>query len=180
VSVKDATGKEILKSRGVPLAWTDDNGAHFGSVVLPGTGFTAEVTGTTGGSDPNVKPGQVKFGIYEQGATQFADVKVIDEGTPTQVGDLTVTFEREAQFAGLNVARDPGVPLVWLGAALLFFGFLVRFTVPHKRLWGRIVPRGDHGAVVGLATLTPKNVTAGTDFENLVNDIRAALAPAKA
>lgn len=179
VTVADKSGKVILQSKGVPLAWTDDNQAHYGSIVVPGTGYTAEVTSTTGGADPNIKPGQVKFGIYTAGATQFTDVKVIDQGTPTQIGDLTVTFEREAQFAGLNVARDPGVPFVWIGSALLFFGFLIRFTVPHKRLWGRIVARGKDGAVVALATLTGKDVTAGSDFENLVNDIRAALAPAK-
>lgn len=180
VTVKDSTGKVVVASSGVPLAFKDNNGASFGTLAIPGTGYTAEVTATTGGADPNIKPGQVKFGIYTTGATQFNDVKVIEQGTPTQVGDLTVTFEREAQFAGLNVARDPGIGLVWGGSALLFFGFLGRFTLPHKRIWGRIVARGENGAVMALATLTPKDITAGTDFEQIVNDIRTALAPAKA
>ncbi len=180
LTVTDATGKVVLKSGGVPLAFRDENDAAFGTVVIPGTSYTAEVTATTGGSDPEVKPGQLGVGIYTPGATQFSDKKVIDQGTPTKIGDLTFTFEREAQFAGLNVARDPGVPLVWIGSALLFFGFLIRFTVPHKRVWGRIVARGTTGAVVSMATLTGKDATAGSDFENLVNDIRTALAPAKA
>ncbi len=181
VTVKDAAGKVLLASSGVPLAYRDENQASFGTVVIPGSNLTAEVTATTGGADPAIKPGQIKFGVYTQGATQFTDVKVIDQGTPTPVGNLTVTFEREGQFAGLNVARDPGVMLVWIGALLLFLGFLGRFTLPHKRVWGRITARGASGSVVGLATLTPKNVTAGTDFENLVTDIREALtAPAKA
>ncbi len=180
LTVKDSTGKVVVASSGVPLAFRDENDAAFGTIAIPGTGYTAEVTATTGGADPNIKPGQVKFGIYTTGASQFNDVKVIEQGAPTQVGDLTVTFEREAQFAGLNVARDPGVGLVWGGSALLFFGFLIRFTLQHKRIWGRIIARGDSGAVIGLATLTAKDVTAGTEFEHLVNDIRAALAPAKA
>lgn len=181
LTVKDSSGKVLVASSGVPLAFRDENEASFGTLAIPGSSYTAEVTATTGGADPNIKPGQLKFGIYTPGSSQFTDVKVIDQGTPTQVGDLTVTFEREGQFTGLSVARDPGVVLVWVGATLLFFGFLGRFTVPHKRVWGRITAHGTSGSVVGLATLTPKNVTAGTDFENLVTDIREALAaPTKA
>ncbi len=181
VTVKDSSGKVLVASSGVPLAYRDENDAAFGTVAIPGSSYTAEVTSTTGGADPNIKPGQVKFGIYTPGASQFTDVKVIDQGTAVKIGDLTVTFEREGQFAGLNVARDPGVGLVGIGAVLLFFGFLGRFTIPHKRIWGRITAHGTNGAVVGLATLTSKNVTAGSDFESLVTDIRAALAaPTKA
>ncbi len=79
------------------------------------------------------------------------------------------------------MARDPGVPLIWLGSLLLFGGFVIRFMVPHKRVWGRIVSRPNGGAVVSLATLTHKDVTAGSEFENVVTDIRTALqAPAQA
>ena len=65
--------------------------------------------------------------------------------------------------------------LVWLGSFLLFFGFVIRFTIPHKRIWARIVAR-PKGAVVGVASLGSKEAALGTEFEGLVNDIRAALA----
>jgi cytochrome c biogenesis protein len=177
VTVKDAEGNVVLDGVGVPLAYSTDEGRKFGMLTIPGTDYAAEVTGTSGGADTEIKPGQVGFGIYTTGATTFTDAKTINQGEATQVGDLTVTFEREAQFTGLNVARDPGVLIVWTGSLLLFFGFLVRFMVPHKRVWGRISGRGANGAVVQLATLTQKDVTAGTEFENLVNDIRTALNP---
>jgi cytochrome c biogenesis protein len=181
VTVKDAQGTTLLEAAGVPLSSEADSGRLYGVVSIPGTPYTAEVTATAGSKDPLIKPGQVRFGIFTTGASDFTDVKVIDQATAAQVGDLTVTFDREGQFTGLNVARDPGVPLIWLGSFLLFVGFLVRFTVPHKRVWARIVARPNGGAVVGLATLTQKDVTAGTEFENLVTDIRAALsAPAQA
>jgi cytochrome c biogenesis protein len=171
----------LVQSTGVPLAYSTSDGARYGILPIPNTPYNAEIQATTGGSDPFIKPGQVQFGIYTSGASSFADAAVIDQGTPAQVGDLTVTFERESQFTGLNVARDPGVPLIWIGSALLFIGFLIRFMVPHKRIWARIVSRPNGGAVVGLATLAQKDVTAGTEFEHLVSDIRAALsAPTKA
>ena len=91
-----------------------------------------------------------------------------------------MTFDRDSQYTRLNVARDPGVPLVWGGALLLFAGFAVRFMFPHKRVWARITGRPNGGAVVGLATLSQKNVATGTEFEHIVNDIRTALqAPAQ-
>jgi cytochrome c biogenesis protein len=181
VTVKDKAGNTVLQSGGVPLAFRDEADRAFGSVPIPGTPYTAEVTATSGGADDKIQPGQVKFGIYTSGASDFTDVQVIDQGKPTQVGDLTVTFERETQFTGLNIARDPGVMLIWLGSLLLFGGFLIRFMVPHKRVWGRIESRPNGGAVVAMATLTHKDVTGGSEFENVVNDIRTALAaPAQA
>ncbi len=181
VTVKNAQGEVLLQSAGVPLTGETPDGARFGEIPIPNTAFSAEIQATTGGSDPLIKPGQVQFGIYTTGANSFTAAAVIDQGAPAQVGDLTVTFERESQFTWLNVVRDPGVPFIWIGSALLFVGFLIRFTIPHKRLWARIVSRPNGGAVVGLATLAQKDVTAGTEFELLVSDIRAALsAPTKA
>jgi len=182
MSVKDDEGNVLMASQGVPLAWTtNDEGRHIGSVNIPGTPYVAWVTGTLGNGDTFIAPGQVRVEIYTTGEGTLVDQKVVNQGEPATIGNLTVTFERESQFTGLNIARDPGVPLIWIGSFLLFVGFVIRFTVPHKRIWGRIVSRPNGGSVVALATLTHKDVTAGSEFENVVNDIRTALtAPAQA
>jgi cytochrome c biogenesis protein len=41
----------------------------------------------------------------------------------------------ERYYTGLQVARDPGVPLVWLGCLLLVLGSLSAFSLAHQRLW---------------------------------------------
>ncbi len=180
MTVKDAAGKTLV-SEGVPLAWrtTADN-RPIGSFAIPGSDYVGWVIGTLGNGDATVKPGQMRVELYTAGqGTQVAS-KVIDQGVATALGDFTVTFEREGQFTGLNIARDPGVMLVWLGSFLLFAGFAIRFTIRHKRVWGRIVARPNGGAVLGMATLATRDVSQATDFENLVTDIRAALqAPAQ-
>jgi cytochrome c biogenesis protein len=181
LSVKDASGATLL-AQGVPLAWrtTADN-RPIGSFSVPGKNLVGWVIGTLGNGDATVKPGQMQVELYTSGDAKLIDSKVIDQGKSTTIGDLSITFEREAQFTGLNVAKDPGVVLVWLGAMMLFFGFVIRFILPHKRVWGRIVARPNGGAVLGMATLSTKDIAQGTEFDNLVNDIRAALqAPAKA
>ena len=182
MTVTDAEGNVLVQSEGVPLAWrTNDENRPIGSFNIPGSSYVGWVSGTLGGNDPAVKPGQAAVALYTAGEGTLVEEKVVDQGTPVTIGDLTVTFERESQFTGLNVARDPGVLLVWGGSILLFLGFLIRFTIPHKRIWGRIVARPNGGSVLGMATLTQKDVTEGTEFENLVNDIRTALqAPAQA
>ena len=118
--------------------------------------------------------------LYTADTGTQVDTVVLDQGNAGTVGGLTVTFDRESQFTGLNVARDPGVTLVWLGALLLFVGFVIRFTIPHKRVWARITARANGGAVLGLASLGNREATLATEFENLVTTVRQALqAPAR-
>ncbi|ABA89468.1 ResB-like family cytochrome c biogenesis protein [Syntrophotalea carbinolica DSM 2380] len=47
------------------------------------------------------------------------------------------------RYTGLQVSRDPGVPLVWLGCLLLVVGTLAAFYFSHQRLWLRL--QGDAG-----------------------------------
>jgi cytochrome c biogenesis protein len=181
LTVKDASGATLV-SEGVPLAWqTTADQRPIGSFAIPGKDYVGWVIGTLGNGDTTIKPGQVQVELYTANEATQIDTEVLDQGKATTMGDLTVTFERESQFTGLNVARDPGVLLVWLGSFLLFAGFAVRFTLPHKRVWGRIVARPNGGSVLGMATLASKDVSQGTEFDNLVTDIRAALqTPAQA
>ena len=89
---------------------------------------------------------------------------------------LTFTFEREIQFTGLSVSRDPGTILVWLGSLLLVAGFTIGFSFPHRRLWGRLSVRPN--GVGTLYVATPGRVSHDVDraFTNLVTDLRAACA----
>jgi cytochrome c biogenesis protein len=41
----------------------------------------------------------------------------------------------QPQFTGLQVAKDPGVNIVWLGCFLMVFGSLSAFFFSHKRIW---------------------------------------------
>jgi cytochrome c biogenesis protein len=60
---------------------------------------------------------------------------------PAQVGDLTVTWKglKKRYYTGIQVARNPGLPIVWAGCALLVIGMVVTFTLrrPPKRVLSR-------------------------------------------
>jgi len=43
-------------------------------------------------------------------------------------------------YTGLQVAKDPGVNVVWLGCLLLTAGMMISFFVSHRRVWIRLSP----------------------------------------
>jgi cytochrome c biogenesis protein len=61
-------------------------------------------------------------------------------GQSFPVGNYLVALNRvdSVMFTGLQVAKDPGVPLIWAGCVLITAGLLVAFFGSHKRIWARV------------------------------------------
>jgi cytochrome c biogenesis protein len=76
---------------------------------------------------------------------------------PGQSGRLAngmeVSFTDLKQYSVFTLARDPGVPLVAVAAALLLCGLVPSLYVTRRRVWVRAVPAGTGGARVELAGL---------------------------
>lgn len=55
-------------------------------------------------------------------------------------GNLIITLDGMDQkfYTGLQVAKDPGVLVVWAGCALMVIGICMAFFMSHKRVWARI------------------------------------------
>ncbi len=177
VRVSDPLGDELFAD-GVALAWTaEDLGRRVGTFTVPGRGLTVWVVGTSGVRDPLVKPGQMRFEVYRAADGQVLATETVDQGVATTISGLTFTFERELQFTGLSVARDPGTPLVWIGSLLLFVGSVLVLSFPHRRVWARVVMRPDGIGQLSLAGAGKKDIDSNTEFTNLVVDIRAAFTP---
>lgn len=51
----------------------------------------------------------------------------------------------QVYYTGLQLARDPGMNVVWIGSALLVFGLCIMFYVSHRRIW--VVLRPEAGKV---------------------------------
>jgi cytochrome c biogenesis protein len=45
-------------------------------------------------------------------------------------------------YTGLQVARDPGSPLIWIGSIMLILGLAVMMYMPELRLWVRFLQSG--------------------------------------
>ncbi|MDO3377897.1 cytochrome c biogenesis protein ResB [Geoalkalibacter halelectricus] len=46
----------------------------------------------------------------------------------------------QRQYTGFQVAKDPGVWVVWIGCILLMVGSVVAFFLAHRRIWVTLVP----------------------------------------
>lgn len=167
----------VLFSDGVALAWeTKDDGRSVGTFTIPSQDVAVWIVGTEGAGDTIIRPGQLRVETYRASTGDPIDQVTIDQGVATSVSGLTFTFDRETQFTGLSVSRDPGTILVWIGSILLITGFTIGFLFPHRRLWARLA-LGPSG-VGTLSIATPGRVThdANSQFTNLVTDLRAACA----
>jgi cytochrome c biogenesis protein len=53
-------------------------------------------------------------------------------------------------YTGLQVAKDPGVWVVWLGCTLMLVGLYIAFFMSHKRIW--VVVSKGHARMYGNAS----------------------------
>jgi cytochrome c biogenesis protein len=91
-------------------------------------------------------------------------------------GGVRIAMPAVRQYTVLTLARDPGVPLVAVGAALLLAGLLPSLYVRRRRVWARISPRGADGARIQLAGLALQGKPAfSQEFAALAERVRADL-----
>jgi cytochrome c biogenesis protein len=81
----------------------------------------------------------------------------------------------ERMYTGLQVAKDPGVEIVWLGCFMMVFGIYAAFFMSHRRIWVRI----QDGAVTvgGNASKNPGAFQQA--FEGLVERLKTDLTKEK-
>jgi cytochrome c biogenesis protein len=174
IRVNDPAGAEVFAD-GVPLAWTEgDSGRRVGSFTIPGADLTVWIIGTAGTGDTVVAPGQMRVEVYKASEGTPVAGQTIDQRTSAELAGYTFAFDREMQYTGLSVARDPGTPLIWLGSLLMIAGFVLVLMFPHRRVWGRLVVRGDGRGMLSLAAAGRRDVNSNTEFTDLVTEIRAA------
>jgi len=154
---------------------SNEGGEHF-VTVTPRTGGTPEKFTVHEGEAVTLKDGTT-FKLLEatQEVRQFAPgfsgpaarIEVTRKGAAPQTfisfknfpdtnaarGDaLTFGYEgtNAKQYTGLQVAKDPGVWVVWLGCALMVIGIGVAFFMSHKRIW--VVISKKHARMYGNAS----------------------------
>lgn len=78
----------------------------------------------------------------------------VEEKRSCRIPGAKITLEgiEEEYYTGLEVSRDPGVPVVLFGFALMLFGLYVNFFISHRRIY--FVYEGDSLKVAGFA---PRN-----------------------
>ena len=82
---------------------------------------------------------------------------------------------QKKMYTGLQVAKDPGVWIVWIGCFLMVLGVYAAFFLSHQRIWVRI----QSGAIT-IGGNSSKNQSAFQNtFEDLVADLKNYLTKEK-
>ena len=87
-----------------------------------------------------------------------------------QIREITPRY-----YSGLQVTKDPGVPLVWTGCLLMVAGFYLAFFLSHRRLWVRLSARGKE-TLLEIAGSSHRNRTGfEEEFEKMFQALRAEI-----
>jgi cytochrome c biogenesis protein len=139
----DKVGKVFTIPYQQEMEWPEKN-IRFGIVNAEGTGDRV-----------------TRIKIWMKHGDQTASTFWVDNGKDAAIpsADKTITVSAKQMFAtGLQVAKDPGVWLVYLGCCLMLIGLYVAFFVSHQRLWLLLRPGKDGaGTSVLLAGTGSKN-----------------------
>lgn len=91
---------------------------------------------------------------------------------PDQQYDIRIDNFQPQYYTGLQVTRDPGVWIVWVGCATLICGIYCAFFMAHRRVWLSIEKNDKYYKAV-LAGTANKNKTAfAGDFTRLYETLK--------
>ncbi len=120
----------------------------------PGEGLAAVLAVDSGSGDPSY------FKV-------FRDMPDMDELRGDRL-IFTFTGTDARMYTGLQVVKDPGVWVVWLGCAMMCIGLCIAFFMSHKRVW--VVLHPGYAKIYGNAS---KNQPAFQDqFDNLAQKLK--------
>ncbi len=94
----------------------------------------------------------------EPARPQWLFVKFPNHHGTTSVEDYTIQIsDIKTGFAtGLEIVRDPGSPLIWLGSVIMIAGFMVSFFIFPEKVWVSVMAEGASRQVI-IAGISPRN-----------------------
>lgn len=153
VTVTDAANA-VVSEGGIPLQFTTpDREYSYGRVELDDRDLVFYVLTPASGRTPgDIAPGEAQLEVYRASDNTPLGTQILTPGATAEFAGLSFTFEREAQFTGLMISRDPGAIWVWIGAGLLMIGTCWTMYLRHRRLWLRFSPAEDGRTTVTFAS----------------------------
>ncbi|TLM67213.1 MAG: cytochrome c biogenesis protein ResB [Deltaproteobacteria bacterium] len=173
----DATFRFRIRERatGQTIELTAREGEH---VSLPG-GYSFAVTNSTESYDKFGPAVQMHVNTPDgQHGNPFIVLQNYPEFDAQRGGEQVFSLVGMDQrfYTGLQVAKDPGVWVVWLGCFLMVLGSCGAFFLSHRRLWVTIQPL-NKGVGVKLGGSAHRNQPAfALYFDTLRTELNAALA----
>lgn len=175
-----AEGGTTLFDGGTPLLWTSQDGTNaVGRIDLPEQDLELiVVTPASGQTASRLAPGELQVEIYRGGEPEPTGMDTVFQGESLVVDGLEIGFERERQYTGLMVNRDPGAAWFYLGSVLLVVGMTMTFGWRHRRIWVRVHPDEGGGTRLRIASVEKPDSRYEVWFTEFANESSCAAAAA--
>ncbi len=170
MSIRDASGQSVFDGSIALQYQTGDKRYAYGKAELADGTLIYVLTPASGQVLPELPAGKARLEMYPPDSDTPSFTTVLAPGQPASGGGFELTFERERQFTGLMLSRDPGAMWVWIGSALLAIGTCWTMFLRHHRIWVRLEST-DAGTQVTLASPDRHDVT----FERSIRTLAASL-----
>jgi len=79
------------------------------------------------------------------------------------------------EYTGLQVAWDPGVPIIWLACGIMILGLYMAFFVVHQRVWIRVGLDPEDTAVLMAGTTNRNPASFEKEFETALSHLKEGL-----
>lgn len=112
------------------------------------------------------------FQVLARDSTKPVQTGVIRQGEQADIQGLyNIALQGPVNFTGLVIKKDPGVPVIWLGSALLMLGLILSFYFKPQQVWFFFAGEGtDQSLSLSLSS------AAGTEMaKELLQDFGQAL-----
>ncbi|MEE4354117.1 MAG: cytochrome c biogenesis protein ResB [Desulfatiglans sp.] len=80
------------------------------------------------------------------------------------------------KYTVLQVNRDPGVPIVWIGCFLMVAGFFVTFFMFHRRIWIRVTLKERATEIAVAGTSNKNQVALQNELKHLTQELKNLMA----
>ncbi len=107
----------------------------------------------------------------DQGPASTSWLKAGDQVTVERPGKKYTIAGKQMYATGLQIAKDPGVWIVYLGCGLMILGLFVAFFMSHKRIW-ILLTQEDNGTKVLVSGSANKNKVG---FERIFTSLSSDL-----
>ncbi len=179
INIKDKDTDKVIKT--VDLQWKKEQTVEDLNLKLSMTDFVADFAFNSTEKKVFSKTVEhanpaVKLAIEERNSVQATPWIFYHFPDLFEIKDSKYQFElvgyQPKKFTGLQIARNPGVNIVWLGSTMIVVGITLSSFIYHRRLWAKIVP-DDHGVRVHIGGTTHKSqIDFQKEFRKLTERIK--------
>ena len=128
--------------------------------------------------DTKLIPGQMYIQpVSTHTGKVLANGVVVNQGERASLAGYTVQFIRENQFTVLQIASNPGIPILFAGSLLIVVGLIVTFGLPHRRIRLLLRPTSD-GTELLLAPMARRDWGGKKEFIRALGALEHRFGPA--